>query len=147
MKALGLALVTVFLALGAAHAQDEAQPLKSALARCFNFSSGIVPSVSDPKTIPPGLIDGRDVNIVAVPGTSRHAFSYRGTGTHVISCGIAIYGPVSDTLQNEISRIIDNDLRWKPYSPSPYKHPGAPAAEKYWGASRASSMNGVVLRK
>ena len=136
MKALGLALVTVFLALGAAHAHDEDPAVKIRacavlqlpLRDCaFSFRPQDDPARTD-------RWSRRKYSRCMPTSTSRQAFSHQGTGTHVISCGIAIYGPVSDTLtQNEISRIIDNDLRWKPYSPSPYKHPGAPAAEKYLG--------------
>jgi hypothetical protein len=62
-----------------------------------------------------------------------------------MSCGIAIYGNVPASLQQQIRKSIESNPKWKPLSPDAYQLFGVPADETYWGDPLAPSMNGVVM--
>lgn len=137
-----IALLAPASALAAdAVAPDEAQTVKSALAHCLDGSHGQIPLASDPTTIPPGLIEGQNVNVVPLPGASGLAFSYEGTGKNVISCGIAVYGSLPASLLMEIRQLIDGHPRWMPSSPDAYTVSGVPADRQYWG----NGFSGVLM--
>jgi hypothetical protein len=138
-----------------ASAEGVTEPVRSALKQCFEASPSKIPPASDPKTVPPALIEGKAVNIVPVPGTNARAFAYEGIHPRVQTCGIALYGPVEPSLQRDIRQMIedyalqrasDGRPAWKPYSPDRYNIADIPAATKdYWASPLAPSMYGVLM--
>ncbi|NIJ34095.1 hypothetical protein [Sphingomonas oligoaromativorans] len=120
--------------------------VETALSRCLGSFSAKLPPPSDAAQIPPGLIEGTAVRVVPVEGAAQ-TFSYEGTSPRAMTCGVAIYGPVSQELRQRIIALITGSPKWKPHATDAYdlskRFPGA--EEAYWGDPFAPSMNGVAM--
>lgn len=129
---------------GATPALDRT--VETALSHCLGSFPAKVPSASDAAQVPPGLIEGDAVSIVPITGATR-AFSYEGTNQRVITCGVAIYGPVSREMRQRITALIAGNPKWKPHTIDAYdlskRFPDA--EEAYWGDPFAASMKGVAM--
>lgn len=131
-------------ATGVAPASD--QTVETAVSHCLGSFSARVPSASDAAQIPPGLIEEGAVSVVPITGASQ-AFSYEGTNQRAMTCGVAIYGPVSREMRQRISALIAGNPKWKPHAIDAYdlskRFPDA--KEAYWGDPFAPSMKGVAM--
>jgi|ERR1700680_4288805 len=62
-----------------------------------------------------------------------------------MACGIAIYGPVPDTLKTKLVSVIDGyKTLWTGHAPA-YRLSGAPAEATYWGDPQDPGLIGVLL--
>jgi hypothetical protein len=140
----GLILALSFL--GKAHAQgpDIAPQVMAALRNCLPYSSGQIPKASDVANVPPGLIRGGAVHVSPLPGTNENAFRYEGTDPRVMSCGVAVYGPVSNSLHQDVRNLLAQfaeSRKWQPHSSGPWQDL-VPATERsYWSGGPA----GVIM--
>ena len=129
---------------GATPASDQA--VETALSHCLGSFSAKLPAASDPAQVPPGLIEGVGVNVTPIAGED-HAFSYEGTSPRAMTCGVAIYGPVSQTMRQRITTMVQGNPAWKPHAIEAYdlskRFPDA--EESYWGDPFAPSMKGVAM--
>jgi hypothetical protein len=123
---------------------DDGTAAETALARCLDRPDA---TQTDGVTLaaPPGLSRNRDVKVARLSGA--RLFEYRGTSPHEISCGIAIYGPVSPVLKARLVEIIQSHSSQWVAEPRPsYALDGAaPAGITYWGNRLAPGMVGVML--
>jgi len=129
---------------GTQAASDQA--LETAISHCLGSFSAKLPLASAPDQVPPGLIEGTAVSVAPIAG-ENHAFSYEGTNPRAMTCGVAIYGPVSRTMRRQITSLVEGNPRWKPRATTSYdlskRFPDA--EETYWGDPFAPSMTGVAM--
>jgi hypothetical protein len=129
---------------GATPAQDQA--VETAISHCLGSFSAKLPPASAPDRVPPGLIEGTGVSVAPIAGED-HAFSYEGTNPREMTCGVAVYGPVSRTMRQRITSLVEGNPRWKPHAATSYdlskRFPDA--EETYWGDPLAPSMTGVAM--
>jgi hypothetical protein len=127
--------------------QDRFAPIEQAVRSClYSGTAGTVPKASDPATVPPGLSEN-DVEVKPLTGTALKVFTYEGSNIHMVSCGVAIYGPVPDALRERVTALIAEmrpDLQAQPKSF--YIAEGPSAEQRYWGEPRAQGLRGVLLR-
>src|SRR5580765_3357956 len=104
-----------------------------ALTKCLGSMSANTPTATPTADLPPGLSRGKDVHIESLPSSAGRAYSYEGTSPHEIACGIAVYGPLPDTLKTTLVTVIDGYItKWTRHEPA-YRLSGAPAQETYCG--------------
>jgi hypothetical protein len=144
LRIFNFAILFAVLVSFPAYAQDNLLFL-SAVAKCLNSRLDDIPPVSDPESVPPGLIPGHNVSVTMLHGDTGKAFSYRGTVPNVISCGVALYGPVPDYVRKSARGAIERSGRWKVSSPDFWKLSVPPADNEYWGDLRAPGLSGVTI--
>lgn len=146
MIAVLIMLASAASRLTAPDEQRAAHAITTAISSCLSHPSGQLPASSNANRVPPGLIEGMRVSVTPVAG-SPNAFAYEGRDPRVITCGVAIYGPVSRVLRRQVTALISSNPGWKPHSTSAYdlSKPFPNATELYWGDLLAPSMRGVAL--
>jgi hypothetical protein len=130
--------------VGATPTSDQA--VETSISHCLGSFSAREPKASDAAQIPPGLIEGNAVSVAPIAGAIE-AFSYEGTRPRVVSCGVAIYGPVSPTERQRITALITAGPKWKRHTIQAYdlSKQSLGAKETYWGDPLAPSMIGVAM--
>jgi hypothetical protein len=129
---------------GAMPASDQA--VETALSHCLGSFSAKLPAASDPAQVPAGLIEGVAVRVAPIAG-ENHAFSYEGTNPREMTCGVAIYGPISVAMRQRITSLVEGNPRWKAHAVEAYdlSKQFPEAKETYWGDPLAPSMIGVAM--
>ena len=139
-----LMTLTAITSAGATPASDQA--VEAAVSHCLGSFSAKLPAASDPAQVPPGLIEGAGVSAAPIAGAD-HAFSYEGTNPRAMTCGVAIYGPISGAMRQRITSLVEGNPRWKAHAVEAYdlskRFPDA--KEAYWGDPLAPSMIGVAM--
>lgn len=122
------------------------QAVETALSHCLGSFSATPPAASRSVQVPPGLIEGAEVSVAPIEGDG-HAFSYNGTNPREMTCGVAIYGPISGAIRQRITSPLDGNPKWKANAVEAYdlskRFPDA--KETYWGDPHAPSLIGVAV--
>lgn len=141
-----LCVTALACAISAAAAFAREPLAQQALDRCLN-SSPTAKLISKPSpTVPPGMSRGTGVSVEKVAGPDAALFAYQGTSLREVSCGIAIYGPVSHLLEKRLKQDIEGyQPRWTPHIPGAYSIAGSrPGQMSYWGDPKAPTLSGVL---
>jgi hypothetical protein len=137
---IAISLVTLFSPVVASE-QDDSRAIETVLSHSL---SGDIWAPTPAADLPPGLSRGMEVQVEQLPGMAGKAFYYMSTQPRNKACGIALYGPVSNALKDELVKLI-NSRRPTEFSQATafYHLPGAaPAEETYWGVS---GIEGVLV--
>jgi hypothetical protein len=138
MKRASITLLCLFCA-GCETAPPPPSPAEEAILTAVANCVYSVPPVTDPGPVPPGLVGGKTVRATVLPGTDGRAFRYEGVSNRMFSCGVAVYGPVSDALRAAMRNRIDQTVTdvkprlQKSHDPNAYHGDEPPAERSYWG--------------
>lgn len=140
-------MIAVLVALAAASNSGammaSTAAIEAALSKCLKSPSNGISVPTEAGHVPPGLIGGKMVRAQPIANVGGSAFSYEGTSPQIISCGIALYGPVDRTLRNDLIAIINGSGKGASNSISAYdlKKEFPDAQEAYWGIG----LTGVAM--
>jgi hypothetical protein len=145
-----LAFLMMLAASAASTAGTATNPENAILAEvsgCLGSFSVKLPKASAVGEIPPGLIEGVRVSVVAITGGANKAFAYEGLRPQVMSCGVAIYGSIGKKLRQRLIDVISSSGKYKPQTIDVYDltKQFQDVDEYYWGDPHAPSMIGVAM--
>ncbi|HEY0312218.1 MAG TPA: hypothetical protein VGC56_06950 [Allosphingosinicella sp.] len=130
------------LATAAAARHD---PVAEALHACLAAPDHPFEAARASSRVPPGVMD-KPAQAIPVGGPRGRAFAYAGNRSNVITCGVALYGPVSASERKKLRLQIEQGaLRLQAAPPDFYRVDARAGTASYWGDVRAPGLVGVLM--
>ena len=138
--ALAIALLSV-----TADASDLGAAISDAIQACI-MDNGQSPPHSDSRgVVIPGIGRPPSEYTASILSSAGHFFVYRGTGSHEIVCGAALYGDAPQGLLSELA-LAAQGFGFQEQDKSKYSLDGPRAdRERYFGDKCAPALRGVLL--
>jgi hypothetical protein len=133
------------VALAGASAAAPPDPVAEALRACLTSPGHPFDEAAQPSEAPPGLAE-RQAKAIRLGARPGGAYAYAGLRSDMITCGIALYGPVSAAQRRTLRTVIEQSSpRLRPAPSTLYRAEAPGAKASYWGAIRAPDLAGVLM--